>query len=57
MNSLTIDAFLTVPSAAEDHPLTFEQLPFDHPLYILYSSGTSGPPKCIVHAAGVSLVS
>ncbi|KAJ7121268.1 acetoacetyl-CoA synthetase [Mycena crocata] len=32
--------------------LTFEQLPFSHPLYILYSSGTSGPPKCIVHSAG-----
>ena len=55
LNSLTIDAFLTSSSAAENYPLTFEQLPFDHPLYILYSSGTSGPPKCIVHAAGVSL--
>ncbi|KIJ18607.1 acetoacetate---CoA ligase [Paxillus involutus ATCC 200175] len=52
----TIDAFLTAPSAAEDYPLTFEQLPFDHPLYILYSSGTSGPPKCIVHAAGGALM-
>ncbi|KAJ5812016.1 hypothetical protein N7474_008317 [Penicillium riverlandense] len=32
--------------------LRYEQLPFDHPLYVLYSSGTTGPPKCICHAAG-----
>ena len=30
----------------------YERLPFDHPLYILYSSGTTGKPKCIVHRAG-----
>jgi acetoacetyl-CoA synthetase len=36
------------------HPpaLAFHRLPFDHPLYILFSSGTTGPPKCIVHRAG-----
>lgn len=37
-------------------PPTFEQLPFDHPLYILFSSGTTGVPKCIVHRAGGTLL-
>ncbi len=34
----------------------FELLPFNHPLYILYSSGTTGIPKCIVHGAGGTLI-
>jgi len=36
--------------------IDFEQLPFDHPLYIMFSSGTTGKPKCIVHSAGGALL-
>ncbi|MFD9901734.1 acetoacetate--CoA ligase [Mesorhizobium sp. NPDC059025] len=42
------------PFAAKS--VTFERLPFAHPLYILFSSGTTGIPKCIVHSAGGTLI-
>jgi acetoacetyl-CoA synthetase len=49
----------TLPGFVERYApgdIAFERLPFAHPLYILYSSGTTGVPKCIVHGAGGTLL-
>ena len=43
-------------SSESDLNIEFAQLPFDHPLYIMYSSGTTGLPKCMVQSAGGILI-
>ena len=48
-NAVTFDDFIDAYSPA---PIDYVMLPFDHPLYILFSSGTTGVPKCIVHRTG-----
>jgi acetoacetyl-CoA synthetase len=52
-NSVRYEDFL---SKDRQPPLVFEQLPFDHPVYIMFSSGTTGKPKCMVQGAGGILI-
>lgn len=53
-HGVSLEAFLAPFSDADE--IEFLALPFDHPLYIVYSSGTTGVPKCIVHSAGGTLL-
>ncbi len=52
-NSVRYDDFL---SPEKQPKIQFEQLPFDHPVYIMFSSGTTGKPKCMVQGAGGVLI-
>ncbi|XP_060763557.1 acetoacetyl-CoA synthetase isoform X2 [Neoarius graeffei] len=56
-NSVFLEEFLAMGMEGDQDPqLEFEQLPFSHPLFIMYSSGTTGAPKCMVHSAGGTLI-
>jgi len=52
-NSVHYDDFLSPEKQPE---IRFEQLPFDHPVYVMFSSGTTGKPKCMVQGAGGILI-
>jgi len=53
--SVPVDRLDELPGTAEDSPV-WERRPFDSPLFVMFSSGTTGPPKAMVHGVGGTLL-
>lgn len=56
IKNIQINYYNDIINIYNSREIYFEKLPFNHPLYIMYSSGTTGSPKCIVHGAGGTLI-